>query len=270
MVAEMAYPDAHARRDAILGVLNTVVARLPPGCVCVEVEGVVPSDPRFWACALRPGRAEADQSEVLMEMPVSADVLYVSFGEDSRLEVALDAGGWHDRRFGSPLGRVEAVATAVVTGRLEETTWRRHGLTLKSVGVLHLSDGRYLVSARHTFGPLWGSTRVKRLFRGYCYRAQEVLDAEVRRLSEEPWESLVAWEGAQHWIERPLGDELYGVEVTSMWDDRRERRVLRFGVEVFYRFGPDDTPGSWTSELGGRDVLLHMDGAVEHCPLKRW
>jgi hypothetical protein len=101
-------------------------------------------------------------------------------------------------------------------------------------------------------------------------RAQEVLDAEVRRLGNESWESLVAWEGEQHWIERPRDSEIYAVEVTSMWDDRRERRVLRYIIEVFYRFGPDDNPESWTRELGGRVVLRHVDGKVEGAPLKTW
>ncbi len=99
-------------------------------------------------------------------------------------------------------------------------------------------------------------------------RAQEVLDAEVRRLGNESWESLVGWEGEQHWIERPLGDEVYAVEVTSMWDDRRERRVLRFIVEVFYRFGPDDEPGSWTRALAACGVLRHVDGVIEDWPMK--
>jgi hypothetical protein len=97
-------------------------------------------------------------------------------------------------------------------------------------------------------------------------RAHEVLDAEVRRLGNESWESLVAVEGEQHWIERPLGDEVYGVEVTSMWDDRRERRVLRYIIEVFYRFGPDDEPGSWTKALGARGVFRYADGRIEDWP----
>lgn len=167
-MADMAYPDPQALRADVLGVLNAVTAGLPSGCACVDIEGVVPSDPQFWACALRPGCETPDRSDVVVEVPISADVLYVGFGEDSRLEVAIDAKSWHDPRFGSPLGQFEAVAAAVVTGKLEETTWKRQGLTLKSVGVLQLSDGPYRVSARHTLGPLWGSTRVTRLFRSYC------------------------------------------------------------------------------------------------------
>ncbi len=97
-------------------------------------------------------------------------------------------------------------------------------------------------------------------------RAQEVLDAEVRRLGDEPWESLVAWEGKQHWIERPLGDEFYGVEITSMWDGKRP--VLRYFIDVFYRFGPDDNPESWTRALAGRGVFRHADGRIEDWPLK--
>jgi hypothetical protein len=160
-------PDVAALRSDVLNVLGAVVARLPPGCARVEVEGVpTGSDPLFWECSLQAADAMPDQTEVGVVV-VAADFLTVGFGQDSRVEMSMEDKGWRDPRFASTLTGLEEIATAVATGKFEETTWHRHRWLMKSVGVLDLSDGPYRVTGRHTLMPLWGCPRVTQLYRGY-------------------------------------------------------------------------------------------------------
>jgi hypothetical protein len=107
-------------------------------------------------------------SEVVVEIPDGSDVIYVGFGEDSRLEVTADGDGWRDPRFRTHLDQVEAVADAVASGRLVETTWCRGEHILRSRGTLELADGPFEVTARHTLLPTWGSARKTRRYRRYC------------------------------------------------------------------------------------------------------
>lgn len=114
-----------ALREAVAAALQAVANRLPDGCARVEVEESLSKAEGAWRCVLRPAGSGEGCSEVILEIPDAAEVIYVGFGDDSRLEVTASGGGWRDDRFESHLDQVAAIAAAVATGRLSETTWVR-------------------------------------------------------------------------------------------------------------------------------------------------
>jgi hypothetical protein len=93
--------------------------------------------------------------------------------------------------------------------------------------------------------------------------AQAVLDAEVAAIGRAPWSDLAAGEGQQIWAERPTdAGDVYGVEITSMWDDHRAQDCLRLIVAVFQKIGPGDAPDAWSRGLGTISVLRTEAGVV--------
>lgn len=155
-------------RDEVMAALRAVADQVPGGCARVDVDDALADADAVWRCVLRPAGSGEGCSELAVEIPQAGGVIYVGFGEDSRLEVSASDGGWRDERFRTHLDQIRSVAAAVVAGRLVETTWVRGGLILNSRAVLELADGPYEVSARHTLAPLWGCSRTTTHFREYC------------------------------------------------------------------------------------------------------
>lgn len=155
-------------RKSVTAALQAIVDALPRGCALVEVEEHLTRVEGDWRCVLRPAHVDARSSEVAVEIPDAGGVIYVGFGQDSRLEVFADEEGWRDDRFRSPVDQVRTIAEAIVAGGMTETTWVRGGVILKSRAVMALGDGPYEVSARHTLVPPWGSTCATVRFRAYC------------------------------------------------------------------------------------------------------
>jgi hypothetical protein len=75
--------------------------------------------------------------------------------------------------------------------------------------------------------------------------ANTLLHAEVRALLREPWNSVLRFVDHQVYREEVVPDGTkYGVETTTMWDDK-SGGTLRFVIDVFRYDGAD----GWTRAL---------------------